>query len=56
MYHDGTTHEGEAFAIVLRWMGQSGFVHTRCICLHIIKSTMDAAGTAGEPWSFRILS
>jgi len=47
-YHDGTTYEGEAFAVVLRWMDESMRICMRCITVSIVKSTLDHEELSGE--------
>jgi hypothetical protein len=47
-YHDGTTYNGEAFTVVLRWMDASMTIKTRCVTVSILKSSLDAAELSGE--------
>jgi hypothetical protein len=47
-YHDGTTYNGEAFSVVLRWMDASMTIKIRCVTVSILKSSLDSAELSGE--------
>jgi hypothetical protein len=47
-YHDGTTHQGEAFSIVLRWMDATMTIRIRCVSVTILSSSLDASEISGE--------
>ena len=40
VYHDGTTHSGEAFAIILRWVDNNMKIHLRAIKVSFLEGSL----------------
>ena len=48
VYHDGTTHDGESFAIVVRWCDEDLHIHTRVIRVAWLRGSMSNEDISAE--------